>query len=274
MLGVLLYPVTKRGIEPTMERLCDLLFELSNEDRLKILGELGKENLKLSHISQRLDFTAQETSRNIARLVEARLVTRTADGSYEITPYGIQAMRLIPAYQFLSKNADYFYEHTLENLPDKFVSRIGELNECKPITQLLDVFGNIERVFKEAEEYYIYIGEPLGLSSTLLLVEEALDRGIKARGIEPLGYIWPDEIRESVPKETWLSIGKHKTEGSLLQKYQSKFDLTFLMNEKEVATLNFLKPSGEFEYFGFTSTDPKAVGWCKDIFEYYWSIVE
>ncbi|MCW4011578.1 MAG: hypothetical protein NWF07_01160 [Candidatus Bathyarchaeota archaeon] len=257
-----------------MEKLCDLLFELSNEDRLRILDELRKENLKLSHISQRLNFTAQETSRNIARLVDARLVTRTIDGSYEITPYGIQSMRLITAYQFLSNNADYFYEHTLEALPDKFVSRIGELKECKPITQLLDVFGNIERVFKEAEEYYIYIGEPLGLSSTPLLVEEALDRGIKARGIEPLGYEWPDEIRESVPMETWLSIGKHKTEGSLLQKYQSKFNLTFLMNEKEVATLNFLKPSGEFEYFGFTSTDPKAVEWCKDVFEYYWSRIE
>lgn len=256
-----------------MERLCDLLFELSNEDRLKILDELRKENLKLSHISQRLDFTAQETSRNIARLVKAKLVTRTTDGSYEISPYGIQAMRLIPSYQFLSQNADYFYEHTLENLPDKFVSRIGELIECKPITQLLDVFGNIERVFKEAEEYYLYIGEPLGLSSTLLLVREALDRGVKARGIEPLGYEWPAEIWESVPEETWLQLRKHQVEGSLQQRYQSKFDITFLMNEKEVATLNFLNPTGEFEYFGFTSTDIKAVEWCRDIFEYYWARV-
>jgi predicted transcriptional regulator len=256
-----------------LERLCDLLFELSNEDRLKILEELRKENLKLSHISQRLDYTAQETSRNIARLVDAKLVTRTTDGSYEISPYGIQSMRLIKAYQFLSTNSDYFYEHTLEKLPDKYVLRIGELNECKPITQLLDVFGNIERVFKEAEEYYLYIGEPLGLSSTLMLVEEALDRGVKARGIEPIDYEWPTEIRESVPAETWLNIAKHKTKGDLVQKYQSKFNITFLMNEKEVATLNFLKPSGEFEYFGFTSDDEKTVEWCKDVFEYYWSRV-
>ena len=46
------------------------------------------------------------------------------------------------------------------------------------------------------------------------------------------------------------------------------------MNEKEVATLNFLNPGGEFEYFGFTSTDRKAVEWCKDLFEYYWEKVE
>ncbi|MBD3207027.1 DUF1724 domain-containing protein [Candidatus Bathyarchaeota archaeon] len=256
-----------------MERLCDLLFELSNEDRLMILGELKEENLKLSHISQRLNFTAQETSRNISRLAEAKLVTRTADGSYEISPYGLQALQLLPGFQFLSKNVDYFYDHTLKNLPEKFVSRIGELIECERITQLLDVFGNIERVFKEAEEYYLYIGEPLGLSSTLLLVRDALDRGVKARGIEPANYEWPDEIRDSVPEETWLGLRKHQADGSLQQKYQTRFDITFLMNEKEVATLNFLNPGGEFEYFGFTSNDRKAVEWCKDIFEYYWERV-
>ncbi len=256
-----------------MEQLCNLLFELSNEDRLKILFELQKENLKLSHLSKRLDFTAQETSRNIARLVEAKLVTRTTDGSYEISPYGVQAIRLIPAYQFLSENSDYFYEHTLQNLPDQFVSRIGELSQCKQVAQLLDVFGNIERVFKEAEEYYLYIGEPLGMSSTILLVVEALDRGVKARGIEPAGYEWPPEIRESVPEESWLELGKHKAEKSLQQKHQSKFDITFLMNEKEIAILNFLNPTGEFEYMGFTSTDKRAVQWCKDIFEYYWERV-
>jgi predicted transcriptional regulator len=256
-----------------MERLCDLLFELSNEDRLKILFELRKENLKLSHISRRLDFSVQETSRNIARLVEAKLATRTTEGEYEISPYGAQAIRLIPGYQFLSKHSDYFYMHSLENLPQRFASRIGELIECKPVSQLMDVFGNIERVFREADEYYIYIGEPLGMSSTLSLVLEALDRGVKARGIEPLGYEWPSEIRESVPEETWLSLGKHIADKSLQRRYLDNFDVTFLMNEKEVAILNFLNPTGEFEYMGFTSSDEKAVEWCKDVFEYYWERV-
>ena len=53
-----------------------------------------------------------------------------------------------------------------------------------------------------------------------------------------------------------------------------KFDVTFILNEKEVAILNFLGLSGEFEYFGFTSTDEKAVEWCKDLFEYYWESID
>lgn len=253
-----------------MERLGDLLFELSNEDRLKILYELKKESLRLSHISKKLDFTAQETSRNITRLIEAKLVTRTTDGSYDISPYGIQAIRLIPGYQFLSKYSDYFYTHSLENLSQKFVSRIGELIECKLVAQLLEVFANIERVFKEAEEYFIYIGEPLALSSTIILSLEALDRGVKGKCIEPLGYEWPVEIRESVPEETWNSFIKHFADKSFQRRYLDKFDVTFLLNEKEVAILNFINPTGEFEYMGFTSNDKKAVEWCKDVFEYYW----
>jgi predicted transcriptional regulator len=90
----------------------------------------------------------------------------------------------------------------------------------------------------------------------------------------PLDHEWPAEIRNSVPEETWRIINQHKLEGSLHQKTQSDFHITFLMNEKEIAHLNFLKPRGEFEYFGFTSNDPKAVTWCKDVFEYYWARVD
>lgn len=256
-----------------MEKLCDLLFELSNEDRLKILMELRDESLKLSHISKRLDFTVQETSRNIARLVDAKLVTRNTEGSYEISPYGIQAIRLISPFEFLSENADYFYIHSMEHLPQKFVSRIGELKNCKPVPQLMEVFANIEKAFRDAEEYYLYIGEPLGLSSTLILAHDALERGVKARAIDPVGYEWPAEIRASVPREIWETIGGHVMAGDLQKKYLDKFEVTFLMTEKEVAILNFLSPSGEFEYMGFSAEDKKAVEWCRDLFEYYWEKV-
>ncbi len=252
-----------------MEALCDLLFELSNEDRLRILFELDKETLKLSHISKRLDFTVQETSRNIARLVEARLVTRTTDGAYEISPYGVQAIKLLPGYQFLTKNTDYFYKHPL-GIPQEFASRIGELIECKPVSQLLDVFTNVERILGEAEEYYVYIGEPLSMSAGITLARDALDRGIKGWGIEPKGYERPAQLIESVPEEVWKEIRAHSIKGNLKNKTLDTFEVTMCMNEKEVAILNFLNPVTGFEYNGFTSTDCNTVKWCKEIFDYYW----
>jgi len=65
-----------------MEALCDLLFELSNDDRLSILFELQKEPSKISNLSKVLDFTPQATTRNVTRLVEIGLVRRNESSDY------------------------------------------------------------------------------------------------------------------------------------------------------------------------------------------------
>jgi predicted transcriptional regulator len=53
-----------------------LLFEIAGADRLEILFELRKKHLRLSYLSKRLDFTVQETSRNVSRLAEEKLVVK------------------------------------------------------------------------------------------------------------------------------------------------------------------------------------------------------
>ncbi len=72
-----------------MEALCNLLFELSNDDRLSILFELMKGPSKLSNLSKTLDFTPQATTRNVTRLVEIGLVRRNESSDYILTPYGL-----------------------------------------------------------------------------------------------------------------------------------------------------------------------------------------
>jgi predicted transcriptional regulator len=64
-----------------LEALQNLLFELAGADRLEILFELRKRPLRLSYLSKRLDFTVQETSRNVSRLAEEKLVVKEADGN-------------------------------------------------------------------------------------------------------------------------------------------------------------------------------------------------
>ncbi|NIO36894.1 ArsR family transcriptional regulator, partial [Candidatus Bathyarchaeota archaeon] len=51
-----------------LENLCDLLFELSNEDRLRILYQLEKEAMNISDLSKTLELSTQESSRNLSRL--------------------------------------------------------------------------------------------------------------------------------------------------------------------------------------------------------------
>jgi predicted transcriptional regulator len=96
--------------------MCRLLFELSNEDRLRILRELGKNPMKLSRVSERFDFTVPETARNMSRLVEADLISKDLDGCFHLTPFGEQALRFLPGYEFITKHKKYLKTHTLSTL--------------------------------------------------------------------------------------------------------------------------------------------------------------
>jgi predicted transcriptional regulator len=253
-----------------MEALSDLLFELSNDDRLQILYELDKENLKLSHIARELDFSVQETTRNIARLVESKLVTRNINGAYEITSYGHQAIKLLDGYRFISKHSDYFVDHSLKELPYKFQTRIGELNDCKPVKRLMDTFGIIEKILREVEDYYLYItNETLSTASGYQLSLRAHDSGVQGKGIKPTGFTRSRILSDNIPEEVWKEIGSYKTKGSLENKYLERIDFALFMSEKEVL-FDFPDNDGNFDYMGFTSTDEKAVEWCKDVFNYYW----
>jgi predicted transcriptional regulator len=51
-----------------MERLSDLFFELSHENRLEILGMLMSGPTKLTHIASKMDNSSQEAHRHLSRL--------------------------------------------------------------------------------------------------------------------------------------------------------------------------------------------------------------
>jgi predicted transcriptional regulator len=254
-----------------MERLCSLFFELSNEDRLRIILKLMEEPMKLTHIAKELEITVQECSRQLARLNEIDLVTKDPDGFYVLQPYGRHAFRLFPGFQFFTEHVDYFNRHTLMTLPEKFMGRIGELRGCEPLTQLMGTLAKIEKTIKKAEEFYWYITNEALLSPSLYATSlEALDRGVKFRCIEPLGYHPPQDIVDNVPTEVSDAFTIHRIKGLLLNRAHEKIDVTLYMNEKEVAILAFPALTGEFDYLGFTSTDPKVLEWCKDLHSYYW----
>ena len=68
------------------ERLGDLYFELSNEDRLGILHRLRDTSMNVTRLARDLEITTQECSRHMARLSEAILVARNPEGAYSLTP--------------------------------------------------------------------------------------------------------------------------------------------------------------------------------------------
>ena len=249
-----------------MESLCDLLFELSYEDRLRILTQLQTGALKLSHISKKLDFTVQETSRNVARLTAAKLARRTAEGSYEITPYGEQALRLIPGFEFISRNADYFCSHTLSGLPNEFTRNIGDLAQCIFTNDVLETFNHAQRVIQRAEEYLYFAVEQV-LLQMIPAVTEAAQRGVIQRTILPSDIVLPQDPDGMLSEPEYV---KFVVNGTVQTRYLDRLDFCLAMSEKEVAGVSFVNLDGRLDHLDFRGDDSLSVNWCKRLFEHYW----
>ena len=115
-----------------METFNTLLFELSSVDRLDIMLLLKKTPLKLSHLSASR-FTVQETSRNVERLAEAKLITKDVDALFHLTPYGAETLSQLSGLRFLFKNREYFTTHTTNELPRLFESSWDCLKTVNPL---------------------------------------------------------------------------------------------------------------------------------------------
>jgi predicted transcriptional regulator len=240
-----------------MDRLGNLLFELSNEDRLRILLQLQEEALRLSHLSERLDLVIQETSRHLSRLCEAGLIEKGADGRYRPTPYGEHATRLLPGFQFLSEHRDHFTTHTLSRLPDEFACRIGDLASCDPPEDVMATFHIVENLIQEAREYVWILSDQI-LMSTVPLLEEAVKRGASFRLILPRDLVPPDDFKP-IPE----------IPGRIERRTLERVDVSITMSEK-LARVALPTVDGSMDYVGFGTKDERGHRWCRDLFLYYW----
>jgi predicted transcriptional regulator len=236
-----------------MEALCDLLFELSNEDRLKILLGLEKGSKNLIKIAKELNTSAQGTSRNVARLVETAIVSRNPDGEYELTPYGSVSLKLLSSYEFLSRNVQYFLNHDVSVLPYQFINRLGELNVSSFHRDFITNYVLELEMAKQAEEYVYSMGDQFNAHSPPIVAEK-LKLGVKIRTIFPETVVPPPGFRPVAGVDR-----------RLLPKVQVCVTMTDKKAMFELPTLD-----GRMDGENFVSEDPKFRRWCLDLFNYYW----
>jgi predicted transcriptional regulator len=256
-----------------MENVCSLFFELSNEDRLKIMLELEKEPLKLTHVSKKLDLTSSETHRQLSRLSETKLVVKDVEGFFSLTPFGEQALKWIPGYTFISDNSEYFQSHTLSNLPHDLLLRLGDLSDCQFSNDALVSVSNIETMIREADEYFQNIHDQY-LLSAYPLASEAVKRGVYVKSIDPVVYSPSPPLKGEISEENQKTLSQALEDGKLINRQMEQFDVFLWMSEKEVAIVSFPTHDGKFDYLGFTSKDDRAHKWCNDLFRYYWERAE
>lgn len=248
---------------PDLDKFCDLLFEISNEDRLKIMEELGSAPLHATGVSRRLDIPTQEASRHLIRLTEVGLIVKNPDGLYSLTPYGSLSLRLLDGERFASLHRDYFTTHTADALPPCFASRIGELSQSTLIDDVMITMHNVERVIREAQEYVIRMTDRYQLTA-IPHIADALERGVGFKVIEPVNIVRPPSY------EPDSRLTQAEVDDKWKDRAVEKLGVCLTVSEREVATLCFPAPDGRFDYYGFTSKDPNTHKWCMDLFEHYW----
>jgi len=256
-----------------MERLYDLFFEMSNEDRHRILLQLEKEAMNVTQLSKKLSLGAQECSRHVARLGEVGLTQKGVDGLLRLTSYGELVLKLLPGYEFVSKHRDYFSSHSLTHLPQEFMGRLGELANSSYSKDVMVVISDIEAMMRKAEEY-IWIIHDQYLMSAYPLASEAVERDVKMKTIDPKIYDPSLKPRGEVSAEDKQILYRALTTGSIKMGTLERLDVYLWMSEKEVAVIAFPTIHRKFDYIGFTSTDERAHKWCGDLFKFYWGRIE
>jgi len=240
-----------------LESLCSLMFQLSSEDRLRIMLKLAEEPFRLTKLASELGVSAQEAHRHVSRLLEAGLVTKDLSGSLRLTPYGRHVLTLLSGLRFLSDHSDYFADHTLSSIPEEFVLRIGELEGSEFTRDVMLAFRAAELTVETAERF-IWIMSNQILVSTLDYLEEAVARGVEFRVILPEDVRPPPGFRP-IPKEL----------GRVERRSLSKVGVVLVVSEKS-GQVAFPRVDGSFDYAGFRTTSPSGLKWCSDLFSHYW----
>ncbi len=246
-----------------MEELAELYSLLASQDRLELLTEISRQPLKMSNLAPKISATAQETSRHLARLKDANLIDKDPDGNYRLTAFAKLVMSYIPAFSFLLKHKHYFLNHDITFLPQQFLTRLGDFLHSQHGDKVSNIFTHGRDVISEAENYIWLMADQNILVAYQEFYERIATKDLSLRVILPSFCIRYEDF------EPIKSI--HELEIRAIEE-QGNVPVGIAMNEK-IAGICFPDLKGKIDFnSGFRGTsNTEFHGWCRDLFEYYWS---
>lgn len=263
-----------------MVNLDDMLFEVSNEIRQKMLQLLSESDSTVTAISKQLDISMTEASRHINRLSQVGLIQKQPEGDYRITILGKTVLRQLGPLEFITRHSDYFMSHDATGIPTMYLNRIQELTMAKPTyTSRANIMKTVEKLGKsleEAEEHYESIFDESAMALIIYAepdpesedrVWSKLKTGLRCRVLLP-DTVDFDRIHTDSMKEFMALHSQGGFEFRLLE----DTPVFLQMNEKEVALLAFPDIEGAIDYLGFEANDQRSLEWCRSLFEYYWGL--
>jgi len=251
------------------ENIASGFLELASEQRLNIIRNVAKNKLNISKLANILDATKPEIHRNVTRLTKARLIEKNSDGDYGLTVYGNAVLVQIPSLSFFMENNQFFRNHTLGNLEDKFIQRIGALENKKQVKGYVKTLEKWRQIHENAEKYvYNILSEVPYTGDIIEVISKQLKNDLNIRSIFSDKVIIP-EARKKIFKEK--DFQKYVKNGNLERRIKKDVTVIVLVSDKESAIF-FPNLEGTTDLSEmFYSSDLKFREWCYDYFEWCWN---
>lgn len=238
------------------DRLSDLLFQLSNADRRRIIEELQKESLKLNEVAKKLNISATEAFRQLQRLTDSGLLEKIPDGKYRFTPYSKLTLESLAALDFLSQHREYFSDHDTSLIPPQFRARFGELSKTVLLTEMVPNINTATEVLKNAKWVNIMSEQRLEQHGQIIQ-QRILKEGMKVR------TLMQESLFESIKGQLIMA-------DSAETRYFPRICAVIVITDKS-AGISFPTLDGKIDYQVFVCNDPDSRRWASDLFEDQWS---
>jgi predicted transcriptional regulator len=243
-----------------------LFFELAGDLRLSMLTKLSQKNYRLSQLSSELGATMQEAHRNMTRLIDSGLVAKDKEGELVLTAYGRTVVTIIPSYDFLYRNRDFFFDHSLGDLPPKFIQRMGAFQSCEIVHGVMAILQRWKNLYSGSDKYIreIMAQVPLDLIET---VSGRVESGVKFSYIFSANAVVPKGRTQLLQKVGWRNF---ISRGLVERRMLPDVKVMTIFNEKQGCVL-FPNMKGEPDLnMMFYGEDKEFLEWCSDLFNYQW----
>ena len=244
----------------------ELFMELASELRCSILMSISRRPVKLSPLARELDGSVQDVHRNVNRLTDIGLVKRE-DGEIHLTEYGRIVTKQIPYFVFMKKHREFFKEHSIAGLmPDKFLQRIGALQNCKVVNTVTAVLQKLKELESSAAKSLKLMVSQAWPEEGEIMIDKA-DSGVEISVIVGHNTIFPKNVAENVAPRVEKLASKGIIKGKMVE--QVNMDIYIADNAR--AAVMFPNTKGEVDMNSmFVGEDLIFCEWCLDYFDYMW----
>lgn len=233
-----------------------------------MLARLAEKGCRLSQLATELDATMQEAHRNMTRLIDSGLVSKGREGELVLTSYGGTVVSLIPSYDFLYKNREFFADHSLGDLPDKFVQRLGAFRGCETVHGVMAILQRWKALYSDSGEFIkeIMAQVPLDLIET---ISARIEKGVKFSYIFSANAVVPKGRTQLLQKVGWRNL---ISKGLVERRMLPDVKVMTIFNEGQACVI-FPNQKGEPDlnmmFYGETQ---EFLEWCSDFFDHQWKI--